>query len=73
MAGSISVPNELTSQGRLKSPCDSIMSGPYADQSTPPPVRYASRSCGRTLAHATTERPSGAIDHGLSRFSSGST
>ena len=64
-------PNEPRSHGRLKSPWASIMSGPYSAQSTPPPVRYASRSCGRTLAQATTERATGAIEYGLSGSSRG--
>jgi hypothetical protein len=70
-AARISVPKDFTSHGRLKSPCASIMSGPYAAHSTPPPLRYASISCGSTLAHATITRANGAIEDGLSLSRSG--
>src|SRR5207344_3477969 len=69
--GRYSVPREPTSHGRLKSPCASIMSRPYALQWTGPPERKAATSSGMTPDTATNALQNGTIEYGLSGSSSG--
>jgi hypothetical protein len=66
------VPNDPTSHHRLKSPCASIMSRPYASHGTGPPDRNAETSSGITPAIATNDLQNAAIQYGLSGSRSGS-
>ena len=66
------MPREPTSHGRLKSPCASTMSRPYALQGTRPPERNAETMSGMAPDTATKDLQNGAIEYGLSRSRSGS-
>ena len=67
------MPSEPTSHGRLKSPCASTMSRPYALQPTAPPERKAETRSGMTPDTATNDLQNGAIEYGLSGSRSGAT
>src|SRR6266545_6948724 len=60
--------SRFKTHGRLKSPWDSIMSGPKSDHSTPPPLRNASITFGSAWVDATSVLASGEMENMLSRL-----